>query len=135
MSRNQKVVIKDKKQSIIETENETEYCRASESKRMLDKSFQKLNNLREQLIIEKRKINALDKVIKEIVDEKKGYKLELDMTKQELDHFKNRNNIKMSNSINEHAIMNFFKEGDERIIQESLQGVDQLAEKYRQLYK
>lgn len=125
-------------QSVLETEEsntETEYCRASESRRMLDKAVQRITSLRNDLIEEKRKNIALDKIVREVVDDKKSFKMELEMTKQELDNIKNKGNVKLTTSLNEHALNNFLKDSDDKIKEESLVGIDDLIQKYREIYK
>jgi len=133
-----KQAIINRPQSVLETEEsntDTEYCRASESRRMLDKAVQRITSLRNDLIEEKRKNIALDKIVREVVDDKKSFKIELEMTKQELDNIKNKGSVRLTTSLNEHALNNFLKDSDDKIKEESLVGIDDLVEKYREIYK
>ena len=133
-----KQAIINRPQSVLETEEsntDTEYCRASESRRMLDKAVQRITSLRNDLIEEKRKNIALDKIVREVVDDKKSFKMELEMTKQELDNIKNKGSVRLTTSLNEHALNNFLKDSDDKIKEESLVGIDDLVEKYREIYK
>ena len=69
---------------------ESEYVRGSECSRIVIKTGQCINNMRNEIIMEKKRSKALEVVTKELSDKYKTERTKAMMLEQELDYYKKK---------------------------------------------
>lgn len=116
-----------------EDDTETEYCRASEVNRILDKTYVVIENLQNNYIAEKRKNIVIDKIIREKNDELRKEKTDNQLLKQELEHYKNKDlNKKINTNLESHKITKVFNIKEKYIEEKVNENLDEL---YAQISK
>lgn len=116
------------------SDTETEYMRASECQRVITKTNTFVNDIRNDLINERKRNIALTTVTKELSSKYKNTSLELTLAKQELEHYKNKVNRVPSKTMSEATMLKLFDKKDDYILRESQKGVDELVEQLRKEY-
>lgn len=113
---------------------ESEYVRGSECQRIVLKSGQCINSMRDEIIEEKKKNIALDRIIRELAEKHKLSVKEIDRLEDELDYYRGKSNKKVSASLSEKSLNTLLDKKDEYIMKESHKGVDELVEVLRKKY-
>lgn len=116
------------------SETESEYVRGSECARIVIKTGQCINNMRDDIISEKKKNKAMDVVIKEVSHKYKEEQVKTKMLQQELDYYKNKSNKKLNSNLSEQSLAKLFEKKDEYIMIESNKGVDDMVAQLRKQY-
>lgn len=125
--------------SVLETDenndSESEYVNLKECQQILDLAEHKLVELHENLNIKKKNYIALEKVTQEIANDNKSLKSELGFVKKQLDVINEKQQNRKSISLNNHKIISLLSQKDEEINDEINNGIEDLVEQYRKLYK
>jgi hypothetical protein len=116
------------------TESESEYVRGSECARIVIKTGQCINNMRDDIINEKKKNKAYEVVIKEVSHKYKEEAVKNKMLQQELEYYKGKSNKKLNSNLSEQSLAKLFDKKDEYIATESNKGVDDMIAQLRKQY-
>ena len=119
---------------MTDTDSESEYVRGSECARIVVKTGQCINNMREDLINEKKRNKALDIIAKELSDKCKMERNKAIMLQQELDYYKTKQGKKLNSSLSEQSLARLFEKKDEYIASKSCEGVNEMVEQLRRQY-
>lgn len=117
-----------------ESDCESQYVRGSECARIVVKTGNCINSLRDDVINEKKKNKALEIVTKEISEKYKMEKTRSRALEQELDYYKNKPNKKINTTMSEKALAKLFEKKDAYIIEKSNEGVNEMVEQLRKQY-
>lgn len=115
-------------------ESESEYVRGSECARIVIKTGHCINNMRDDIIHEKKKIKALEVVTKELSDKYKAEQAKAKMLQQELEYYKAKSNKRLNSTLSEQSLAKLFDKKDEYIIAESNKGIDEMIAQLRKQY-
>lgn len=118
----------------MSSSDESEYVRGSECARIVIKTGQCINNMRDDIINEKKKNKALDILTKEFSDKYKIERNKAMMLQQELDHYKSKQNKKLNSTLSEQSLAKLFEKKDEYIKVESNKGIDEMINQLRKNY-
>lgn len=116
-----------------DSDEESEYVRGSECARIVVKTGQCINNMRDDIINEKKKNKALDVLVKEFSDKYKIERNKSMMLQQELEHYKTKTN-RINTSLSEQSLARLFDKKDEYIATKSNEGVNELIDQMRKNY-
>jgi hypothetical protein len=110
------------------------YVRESEASRLIIQSGKCINDMRDNIIAEKKKNKALHVVTKEISDKYKAEKTRVTLLEQELEYYKSKPNKKINTSLSEQALSKLFEKKDAYIIEKSNENIEELIEQLRKQY-
>jgi hypothetical protein len=113
---------------------ESEYVRGSECARIVIKTGQCINSMRDDIIQEKKKTKAFEILTKEISSKLKAEQHKNKIIQQELDYYKIKSNKKLNQTLSEQSLSRLFDKKDEYIIAESNKGVDDMVAQLRKQY-
>ncbi len=116
------------------SDSESEYVRGSECARIVIKTGQCINSMRDDIINEKKKTKALDALTKEFSDKYKIERNKAMMLQQELEHYKSKQNKKVSSSLSEQSLAKLLERKDEYIATESNKGIEDMINQLRKNY-
>jgi hypothetical protein len=114
--------------------SESEYVRGSECARIVIKTGQCINSMRDDIIQEKKKNKAYEIVIKELSNKLKTEKSRNQLLQQELEYYKGKSNKKLNQTLSEQSLSKLFDKKDEYIVIESNKGIDELVNQLRKQY-
>lgn len=129
-----KQVVKEPAPSVLESETQSEYVRASECTRIMDQAADIVMNLKEELYEKEKKLMAFDKIVRELAEKNKNINGEVSKLKQENDHYKNKNNVKINSKISEHKLVGYFDKDNRKIKNISIDDVDDTVIHLRKYY-
>lgn len=116
------------------SESESEYVRGSECARIVIKTGQCINSMRDDIITEKKRNKALEVVTKELSDKYKAEQIKAKLLQQELEYYKGKSNKKLNSNLSEQSLSKLFDKKDEYILAESNKGVDEMIAQLRKQY-
>ncbi len=116
------------------SDSESEYVRGSECARIVIKTGQCINSMRDDIINEKKKTKALDVLAKEFSDKYKIERNKAMMLQQELEHYKSKQNKKVNSTLSEQSLAKLFEKKDEYIAAESNKGIEDMINQLRKNY-
>ena len=118
-----------------DNESETsEFCRASEVGKIVRRTTTHINELRDDVINEKRKNMALEAVTKELSHKYKTENNRVKMLEQELEYYKTKSTKKVNTSLSEKSLEKLFQKKDAYIAEKSNEGVEDMIEQLRKQY-
>jgi serine/threonine protein phosphatase PrpC len=115
-------------------QSESEYVRGSECARIVIKTGQCINSMRDDIIQEKKKNRAYEIITKELSQKLKKEQSKNTMMHQELEYYKNKSNKKLNQSLSEQSLSKLLDKKDEYIMIESNKGVDDMVVQLRKQY-
>ena len=114
---------------------ESEYVRASETKRMMSGAVDVVEHQEKTIIDLTKKITVADQIIRELVEQNEQYKLEIKILKKELESYKNKSsNTKINTELTANKVKKIFERKSNYIQEESRKGINELYNEMKKQY-
>lgn len=114
---------------------ESEYVRASETKRMMSGAVDVVEHQEKTIIDLTKKITVADQIIKELAEQNEQYKLEIKILKKELESYRNKSsNTKINTELTANKVKKIFERKSNYIQEESRKGINELYNEMKKQY-